>query len=170
MAQSRQSISTASEAVGGSDPRTLCLEILDENRIMAIGTIRADGWPQVTSVNYLRLGHALYFVISRQSQKFENIGRDPRVSIAVGGIQQPRGLSIAARAEEVRNSGRIEELNRAIEMRSGSTAFTPHPGSSLVAIMEAKPVIISLVDYTTPPGAQRLMRVIEDWRLEPVAT
>lgn len=170
MAPSRQSTSTGSEAVGGPDPRALCLEILDENRVMAIGTIRGDGWPHVTLVNYLRLGHALYFVVSRESQKFANIERDPRVSIALGGNQNPRGLSIAARASEVRDVERITELNRAIEARSKSAAFTPHPTSPLVAIMEARPEIISLIDYTVPPGTRRLMRVIEDWRLEPVTT
>ncbi len=58
--------------------------------------MRSDGWPHVTQVNYLRLDHALYFVLSRDSQKFANIDRDPRVSIALGGSQSPRGLSIAA--------------------------------------------------------------------------
>ncbi len=170
MASSRHSTVAAPEAVGGLDPRALCLEILDENRVMSIGTVRGDGWPHVTLVNYLRLGHALYFVISRESQKFANIDRDPRVSIALGGSQNPRGLSIAARAMEVRDSERIKELNRAIEARSGPAAFMPHPGSPSVAIMEARPVIISLVDYTAPPGSRRLMRVIEDWRLEPLAS
>jgi len=168
MAPSRHSTPSVPEAIGDLD-RASCLEILDENRVMAIGTIRGDGWPQVTLVNYLRLGHALYFVISRESQKFANIDRDSRVSIALGGSRNPRGLSIAARAAEIRDGERIKELNHAMRERSGSAAFTPHPGAALVAIMEARPEIISLVDYTTPPGTRRLMRVIEDWRLEPVA-
>jgi nitroimidazol reductase NimA-like FMN-containing flavoprotein (pyridoxamine 5'-phosphate oxidase superfamily) len=151
------------------DPRTLCLEILDQNHVMAIGTIRSDGWPQVTLVNYLRLGHSLYFVISRDSQKFANLDRDPRVSIALGGHQSPRGVSIAARVEEVRDIEKIKQLNRAIEARPKGAAFTPHPSSPLVAIMEARPKIISLVDYATPPGTRQLLRVIEDWRLEPLA-
>ncbi len=168
MTPSKQTTSIAPDSVGGLDPRAMCLEILDENRIMSIGTVRSDGWPHVTQVNYLRLDHALYFVVSRDSQKFANIDRDPRVSIALGGSQSPRGLSIAARAMEVRDGERIKQLNRAMQARSKSAAFTPHPSSPLVAIMEARPEIISLVDYTKPPGARRLMRVIEDWRLEPV--
>ena len=170
MAPSTHTTSIAQEAVGGMDPRALCLEILDENRVMSIGTIRNDGWPHVTMVNYLRLGHALYFVISRDSQKFANIDRDPRVSIALGGNQNARGLSIAARAMEVGDSERVKQLNRAMQARSKSAAFAPHPSSPLVAIMEARPEIISLIDYTTPPGARQLMRVIEDWRLEPVTS
>lgn len=169
MAPSRPT-SVAPEAAGGLDPRALCLEILDENRVMSIGTIRSDGWPHVTQVNYLRLEHAIYFVISRDSQKFANIDRDPRVSIALGGNESPRGLSIAAHAMEVRDGERIKQLNRAMQARSKAAAFAPHPSSPLVAIMEAVPEIISLIDYTTPPGARRLMRVIEDWRLEPVAS
>jgi nitroimidazol reductase NimA-like FMN-containing flavoprotein (pyridoxamine 5'-phosphate oxidase superfamily) len=170
MASSKHTTSIDPDTVGGLDPRDLCFDILDENQVMAIGTIRSDGWPHVTQVNYLRLDHALYFVVARDSQKFANIDRDPRVSIALGGTQSPRGLSIAARAMEVRDSQRIKQLNHAMHERSKSAAFTPHPSSPLVAIMEAKPEIISLVDYTKPPGARRLMRVIEDWRLEPVTT
>ena len=170
MAPSTHTTPIAPETVGGLDPRAVCLEILDENRVMSIGTVRSDGWPHVTMVNYLRLGHALYFVISRDSQKFANIDRDHRVSIALGGNQNARGLSIAARAMEVRDDERIKQLNRATQARSKSAAFTPHPSSPLVAIMEARPEIISLVDYATPPGAQRLMRVVEDWRLEPIAS
>lgn len=169
MATSGDSAAPEPKPAGSVDPRTLCLDILDQNRVMAIGTVRRDGWPQVTLVNYLRLGHSLYFVIARDSQKFANIDRDPRVSIALGGGHGPRGLSLAARVEEVRDIEKIKQLNRAIEARPEAAAFTPHPSSPLVAIMEARPEIISLVDYATPPGTRQLLRVIEDWRLEPLA-
>ena len=61
------------------------IEILDSNRMMAISTVRPDGWPQTTIVGYANQGWKLYFVIFRSSQKFANIARDDRVSIAVSG-------------------------------------------------------------------------------------
>src|SRR5262252_6373614 len=66
------------------------IEILNRNRIMSIATLRADGWPQSTIVGYANEGFRLYFLIYRNSQKFENISRDNRVSISVG--QEPQEL------------------------------------------------------------------------------
>ena len=78
------------------------IEILDRYRLMAIATLRADGWPQVTMVSYANEGLLLYFVVSKQSQKYANIQRDSRVSIAVGrdfeDPEQIKALSIAANA------------------------------------------------------------------------
>jgi len=78
------------------------VEILNQYRLMALATLRADGWPQATMVNYANDGLLLYFIISRQSQKYANIDRDSRVSIVVGrdfeDPSQIKALSIAANA------------------------------------------------------------------------
>ena len=60
------------------------IEILEAHRMMAISTVRPDGWPQTTIVGYANLGWTVYFAIFRLSQKFTNIAHDDRVSIAVG--------------------------------------------------------------------------------------
>ena len=60
------------------------VDILNRYRLMALATLRADGWPQATMVSYANEGLLLYFIISRQSQKYANINRDSRVSIVVG--------------------------------------------------------------------------------------
>jgi hypothetical protein len=44
------------------------VRILDENRLMAIATIRPDGWPQNTIVGYANAGFTVYFLIFRASQ------------------------------------------------------------------------------------------------------
>lgn len=148
----------------------LIIEILDENRLMSLAVNRPDGWPQVTVVNYLRRGRALYFVVARDSQKFANISRDPRVSIAIGGATGPaapvRGLSMAARVSEILEPDLIVELNKLIWGQPAQAAFTPHPSSANVAVLEARPQIVSVIDYATPPGRRVLVRVIEDWRVE----
>ena len=93
------------------------VEILDRYRLMAVATLRADGWPQATMVNYANEGLLLYFIISRQSQKYANIVRDSRVSIAVGrdfdDPAQIKALSIAANASEVRDPA---QRDHAIEL------------------------------------------------------
>lgn len=161
------------DGADGHEIQRLIIEILDENRLMSIATNRPDGWPQVTVVNYLRQGRALYFVVARDSQKFTNICRDSRVSIAVGGGAGPaapvRGLSMAARVSEILEPDRIEELNKLIWSRPTEAAFTPHPSSANVAVLEARPQIVSVIDYATPPGRRVLVRVIDDWRVERIS-
>ena len=81
------------------------IQILDSHRIMAISTLRPDGWPQTTFVGYANDGLTLYFLIFRSSQKLANIRRDRRVSLAVGGdskdLSQLTAVYAAAHANEV---------------------------------------------------------------------
>ena len=76
------------------------IDLLNQHRIMTIATNRADGWPQATVVGYANDGLIIYCLIARDSQKYANIMRDPRVSLAIAkDYPQPlqiKGLSIAA--------------------------------------------------------------------------
>ncbi len=113
-----------------------------ENRLMGLATIRSNGWPQNTMVSYASEDILIYFIVSRQSQKFANIERDDRVSIAIGrGLPRSihdQGLSIAARASEVRDP---EQRQRAVHLllnairgfgtgTSGAEPFRGHAGKS----------------------------------------
>ena len=96
------------------------VRILDQNRLMAISTLRSDGWPQNTLVGYAHEDLLIYFIISRQSQKLANIERDDRVSIAIGrDFDDPSAimaLSMAAHASEVRDEKqRNRETNPAFD-------------------------------------------------------
>ncbi len=46
------------------------ISILNKHRIMAISTVRPDGWPQTTVVGYANQGFDIIFLIFRASQKF----------------------------------------------------------------------------------------------------
>ena len=85
--------------------QTKAISILDRHGVMALATVRPDGWPQATMVSYVNDEFTLYFLISRTSQKFRNIDADDRVSIAIGTeASEPKsieGLSMAACACEV---------------------------------------------------------------------
>jgi hypothetical protein len=60
------------------------VDILKDNRLMAISTLRGDGWPQTTMVSYANEDILIYFIVSKASQKFANIERDDRVSLVIG--------------------------------------------------------------------------------------
>jgi general stress protein 26 len=146
------------------------LRILSENRIMAVATLRADGWPQVTMVGYVHDGLVLYFVISRDSQKLANMARDPRVSIAIGHHESdeatPRGLSLAATVSEVTDADAVSRLNALIlERYPEQMVFTPSGAS--IAVMKALPVVISLIDPVGGQGKPLLLRVDRGGALKP---
>ena len=139
------------------------VQILHENRIMAISTVRPDGWPQTTIVGYAHDGLLIYFIISRESQKFANIERDDRVSIAIAhDFHDPKtisGLSLAARASEVRDP---EQRNEAIKLilarRPGLEQLEP-PDLTHSAVMRAYPEIVTILDYSKGFGHADVLTV-----------
>jgi nitroimidazol reductase NimA-like FMN-containing flavoprotein (pyridoxamine 5'-phosphate oxidase superfamily) len=139
------------------------VDLLDHNRLMAISTIRPDGWPQTTMVSYANDGILIYFVISKNSQKFANIERDDRVSIVVGrDFHDPatiKALSIAARASEVRDpKQRMGAIRLLLERHPGLQRLEPpEPGHS--AVMRANPEIITVLDYSKGIGHADLLTV-----------
>jgi general stress protein 26 len=146
------------------------LEILAGRRLMTVATVRPDGWPQATVVNYLADDLSLFFLVARQSQKLANIARDPRVAIALGADAEgtPVGLSLAARVTEVEDSVRIGALNRRIWGAPEDQRFTPHPPSHAVALLEARPTMLSLIDYGFVGAVAQHFTVHADWRLTPL--
>ena len=107
--------------------------LLDEHRIMTIATNRADGWPQATVVGYANDGLLIYCFVARDGQKFANIARDPRVSIAIANdYPQPlqiKGLSLAARAVVVATKARsITRAHPAAALSRIQGHAAPGPG------------------------------------------
>ncbi len=146
------------------------LQILSENRIMAVATLRADGWPQATMVGYIYDGLVLYFAISRGGQKLANMARDPRVSIAIGhhepGEAGPRGLSLAATVSEVTDAVAVRRLNDLIQERyPEQVVFNPQGAS--IAVMKALPVVFSLIDPASGQDGPVLLRVDRSGALTP---
>jgi nitroimidazol reductase NimA-like FMN-containing flavoprotein (pyridoxamine 5'-phosphate oxidase superfamily) len=139
------------------------VDILNQHRLMAIATLRPDGWPQATMVSYANEGLLLYFIISRASQKYANIQRDSRVSIVVGrDFEDPTqitALSIAANASEVRDP---EQRERAIDLvlqRHPALAKLPRPVLGHSAVMRAYCSIVTILDYSKGFGHADLLTV-----------
>ena len=139
------------------------VNILAHNRIMAISTCRADGWPQTTIVGYAHEDLLIYFIVSRAGQKFSNIQTDDRVSIAVGGdFHDPatiKALSIAAHASEVTDAKqRARAVDLLLDRHPGLRKLEPpHPSHS--AVMRAYPSIITILDYSKGFGHADVLTV-----------
>jgi nitroimidazol reductase NimA-like FMN-containing flavoprotein (pyridoxamine 5'-phosphate oxidase superfamily) len=153
--------------------KALVLRILDDNRTLTLATVRADGWPQATVVGFVHDDLTLYFVVSRQSQKLANLRSDPRASLAVGHphetSREVRGLSMAARIEEVDALDEIERLNKLVAARyPGVLVFAPRTASS--AVLRARPQLISLVDDSEGLSQPVLLDVTVRTELKPAAS
>jgi nitroimidazol reductase NimA-like FMN-containing flavoprotein (pyridoxamine 5'-phosphate oxidase superfamily) len=139
------------------------VDILQDNRLMAIATLRPDGWPQATMVSYANEGILIYFVVSRQSQKFANIECDDRVSLVIGrDFHDPatiKGLSIAARASEVRDPKQRQRAIRLLLDRHPGLKKLERPDPDHSAVMRANPEIITILDYSNGFGHADLLTV-----------
>jgi nitroimidazol reductase NimA-like FMN-containing flavoprotein (pyridoxamine 5'-phosphate oxidase superfamily) len=155
------------------------LQLLDHHRIMTIATNRADGWPQATIVGYVNDGFLLYSFVARNAQKFANIQRDPRVSIAIGTDAlhplEIKGLSLAGRAEAVDDPEELEHVAGLRSKRYPEYALLPppvlrggalqrlaqQPASNNVVLLRIAPEIISVVDYSKGFGHSDLIAFSE---------
>lgn len=125
---------------------------LDKRRVLTVATLRPDGWPQATIVGYVNDGPEIYFMISRQSQKFANLQADPRVSICVGeDVTDPMSIGGASMAATV-----AEVADPAEQARVMALMFKRYPeyepmmkdvDASAMALMRATPFLASVLTY-----------------------
>ncbi len=146
---------------------------------MTIATNRPDGWPQATMVGYVNDGFLLYCFVARNSQKYANILRDPRVSIAIGSdAPQPldiQGISLAGKASVVTEQSELchaaaLRLQRYPEyaalpplvVRDGELQrLAAHPPPSGVVLLRIAPEIFSVLDYSKGFGHSDLVTFSE---------
>lgn len=139
------------------------LQILRDNRIMSIATVRPDGWPQSTIVGYANEGWRLYFLIYRTSQKFDNISHDSRVSISVGHeprtLREIKAVYAGCNAREVTE---VKERSHAwmllAERHPNLTDLAP-PQNDDVATMVAECRHVSILDYSQGLGHSESLTV-----------
>jgi len=137
--------------------------LLDQHRIMTVATNRPDGWPQATIVSYANDGLIIYCFIARDGQKYANIIRDPRVSLAIANdYPQPlqiKGLSMSARAVEVEDGGEREHAISILLKRYPEYKVMPPPDPAAVPMLRLTPEVVSVLDYSKGFGHTDLVRV-----------
>ena len=139
------------------------VDLLNQHRIMTIATNRPDGWPQATVVSYANDGLIVYCRISRDSQKYANIARDPRVSLAIAkDYPQPlqiKGLSVAAHAFEVTDRGERDHAAEVLLQRYPEYKVMPRLDPAAVPTFRLTPEIVSVIDYSKGFGHSDLVKV-----------
>jgi nitroimidazol reductase NimA-like FMN-containing flavoprotein (pyridoxamine 5'-phosphate oxidase superfamily) len=132
------------------------IQILESHRMMAISTVRPDGWPQTTMVGYANQGWTIYFLIFRDSQKFANINQDDRVSIAVSAeassLGEIKAVYAGAHASEVKDpEERVSAWQSMLERHPNLGDFAP-PDDAATALMRAVCKYVSVLDYSKGIG------------------
>lgn len=128
--------------------------LLDQHRIMTVATLRADGWPQATTVGYVNEGLTLYFLCGLESQKAKNLARDDRISLTIdhdtADLMAITGLSMAARAHAVEDQVEAEKVLRLLPLKYPEAKPLPMqmPTPDEVRLFRVTPTVISVLDYS----------------------
>lgn len=146
------------------DLRARFIAELDKRRILSIATLRPDGWPQATIVGYVNDGPEIYFMVSRESQKFANLTADPRASICLGeDTTDPMAIGGASMAATV-----VEVTDPAEQQRALQLMLVRYPeygpmmetvDTRAMAILRATPTIVSLLTYEKGFGHTETLRL-----------
>lgn len=143
--------------------RANILDVLNAHHIMTLATIRPDGYPQATTVNYVNDNLTIYFATDPASQKSANIQLNSKVSIAIASETENayklRGLSLSGNANRVGERKRAQELClRLFKKLPQVKRLAPEDPDDL-AVYAVTPVAISLVDYASGYGKTYLLKL-----------
>ena len=145
------------------------LRILNAHRIMAISTVRPDGWPQTTVVGYANRGFTLNFLIFQGSQKFANLQLDDRISIAVANepkeLEQLQAVYAGARAEPITDPAQREEAWRLLMARHSNLAGFQMPDATQAIFMRATCRYVSVLDFTQGVGHREQLTLDDQGRV-----
>jgi general stress protein 26 len=146
-----------------SATREKIVGILEGVSQMTIATVRADGYPQATTVSYVRDGLTIYFGTAADSQKARNIALCDKVSLTVNlpfdRWEKILGLSMGGRAARVTDPTEIAKVSRImLEKFPEGTDFGPDEADR-IALFSVTPVVVSVLDYSNGVGHTELVMV-----------
>jgi nitroimidazol reductase NimA-like FMN-containing flavoprotein (pyridoxamine 5'-phosphate oxidase superfamily) len=139
------------------------LDVLQRHHVMTLATIRPDGFPQATTVNYVHEDLTLYFATDVASQKAGNIKLNNKVSVAIASEAQDfyklRGLSLSGLATRVVEEQEAQRLSlKLFRALPQSKRLVPSDPKDL-AVFAITPVAIALIDYASGFGKTYLLEL-----------
>jgi nitroimidazol reductase NimA-like FMN-containing flavoprotein (pyridoxamine 5'-phosphate oxidase superfamily) len=139
------------------------IKILNSHRIMAISTVRPDGWPQTTVVGYASRGFEIFFMIFRSGQKFANIQADDRISIAIAAepadMNDLQAFYAGAHAQEITDPSEREQAWRLLMQRHSNLAGFQMPESGDAVFMKAICKYVSVLDFSQGAGHREQLTI-----------
>ena len=142
--------------------KTFILELLKQHNIMSFSTVRADGFPQSTTVGYANDGLDLYFCCDRVSQKVRNLRRSSKVSLTIDrdykDFHRIKGLSMGARARVLSKPGEVTRAFELLARKFPEMRKVPKEDLAATAFVKVTPKVISVLDYSKGFGHTDLVR------------
>ena len=139
------------------------LSILNAADEMTVATIRPDGYPQATTVNYVSDGFAIYFGCAAECQKVRNITCDDKVSLTVTpphfNWEDIRGLPIGGRAAPVSDPQEINRVSELMLRKFPQVLQYALAGKKGVFLVRITPEVISVLDYRRGFGHTVLAKI-----------
>jgi uncharacterized protein YhbP (UPF0306 family) len=135
-----------------ADAKRKIEQILRDAQNMTIATLRADGYPQATTVSYASDGLSIYFGTGAHSQKASNIARDCRVSGTVNcpyrSWDEIKGLSFAAKASRVLEPAEFTKIGLLMVKKFPHVGNYVMPGAEELALFRLTLGAVSILDYS----------------------
>jgi general stress protein 26 len=135
-----------------SDTKTSITSILANVADMTIATIRADGYPQATTVSFVSDGLTLYFGTGAQSQKARNIARNDKVSITINcpyrSWDDIKGLSLAGTARLVTDASEAQHVGALMFAKFPQIRNFISVDAGDLTLFCVTPSVICLLDYS----------------------
>jgi len=139
------------------------LSILRGASEMTVATVRPDGYPQATMVNYVSDGLVIYFGCMADSQKVRNIECNDKVSLTVTpphfNWEDIRGLSIGGKAAPVSDPEEITRVSELMLRKFPQILRYALAGKKGVFMVRITPEVISLLDYRKGFGHTVLVKI-----------
>jgi nitroimidazol reductase NimA-like FMN-containing flavoprotein (pyridoxamine 5'-phosphate oxidase superfamily) len=137
--------------------KNYALEILDSATNVTLATIRPDGYPQVTVVNYIHEGLFIYIGVGKDSQKVKNIQHSNKVSLAVNADftdwTHVHGLSLGGEAEMVTDAAEAARIEASMDVKFPDMHEWVHSDARhTVVFIKIRPQVISLLNYEKGVG------------------
>ncbi len=116
-------------------------KLIDGKNFANVATLMKDGSPQITTVWIDRDGDNVLINTTRGRVKTRNVGRDPRVAVAVYSIEDPYdAVYIRGRVVEITDKGAEEHIDRVAHKYIG-TDYRQH-GDRVILRIEPLRVVV----------------------------
>jgi len=142
--------------------KTFILKQLKRHNIMSLATVRADGFPQATTVGYANEGLDLYFCCDRASQKVRNLRRSPKGSLTIDhdtrNWARIKGLSMGARARVLSKPAEVKRAFELLARKFPEMRKISKKDFADTAFVKVTPKVISVLNYSKGFGHTDLVR------------
>jgi nitroimidazol reductase NimA-like FMN-containing flavoprotein (pyridoxamine 5'-phosphate oxidase superfamily) len=147
--------------------RAAIFKVLDESAEMSLGTCRPDGFPQVTTVNFVHDDLVLFCAVGLDSQKAHNIRTNAKVSATINRTKRDwhdlQGLSFGGTARILTSEAEMRVVAERLLRRFPHLRQFIHGTDTLpwtgMLFVEIAPKIMSILDYRKRFGHTELVEI-----------